>query len=239
MPDFVEDWSYEEWRDRMPEPPDDGAPQGSHEEYLDASVAWINERVMVMAARYGHDTPEMRALWSEKLEPTKDQKGFAALILDIVKERPDQAEGVLLLGSVGNGKTRAVGRATHLLREAHMPTAYVKATQLIDELRDIAIDSTRELKLEDRRNALAIAPALVIDDIGAQRSTEFSREQLTALLDSRYSLAEQEPIITIVTTNLGHKELEAYLGERAYSRLMGLMTETFEFKGKDIRKAKK
>lgn len=236
MTHWIDTWEYEEWRSRMPEPLDGDEADAEALDHFAQYAEWVEEKTIVTLAKAGHDSPELRVTWSEEITPTKDQRSFASLVTLALRDT-DTNEGVLLFGTVGSGKSRAAGRTAHLLREAGIPTIFVKATQLLDELRDIATDDKRTQSLDDRRKTLATAPALIIDDLGAQRSTEFSREQMTALFDQRYELAQQAPLMTIITTNLTPFELENYLGERAMSRLNGLTTETYEFTGKDLRGA--
>jgi len=69
--------------------------------------------------------------------------------------------------------------------------------------------------LEDVLGEVRECKVLCLDDLGAERVTDFAREQVYRLVNYRY---EQElPILA--TTNLGPGELEAQLGARIVSRL--------------------
>ena len=56
---------------------------------------------------------------------------------------------------------------------------------------------------------------LLIDELGAQGGTEFERQSLHQIIDTRYR--NMRP--TIVTSNLPSGKLSAYIGDRALDRL--------------------
>jgi len=56
---------------------------------------------------------------------------------------------------------------------------------------------------------------LIIDDLGAEKSTEFSITTLYIILDRRI----RELKTTIITTNLSMSQIEEHLGARIASRL--------------------
>lgn len=74
---------------------------------------------------------------------------------------------------------------------------------------------------------------LVIDDLGTELSTEFSRSVLYNLINSR--MLSQKP--TIINTNLSMKEIADRYGERIASRLIGSYNAN-KFIGNDIRQQK-
>jgi len=57
----------------------------------------------------------------------------------------------------------------------------------------------------------------VLDDLGAQRTTDWVREQMNLISNARWSNGRP----TIMTTNTGPDEITATLGPRAASRLLG------------------
>jgi DNA replication protein DnaC len=74
-------------------------------------------------------------------------------------------------------------------------------------------------------------PLLVLDDLGSERVTDWVREQIFLIINSRY----EEMLPTVVTTNDTLEELEKHVGQRIISRLMetcqGLILD-----GEDFRK---
>jgi DNA replication protein DnaC len=59
---------------------------------------------------------------------------------------------------------------------------------------------------------------LVIDDLGAEKASEWSIQMLYLLIDRRYRDAQR----TIVTSNLGLDEIELRLSDRIASRIAGM-----------------
>jgi DNA replication protein DnaC len=61
-------------------------------------------------------------------------------------------------------------------------------------------------------------PLLMLDDMGAEKSTEFSITTLYIILDRRIRDCRR----TIITTNLSKEEIEKTFGARIASRLAGM-----------------
>jgi DNA replication protein DnaC len=72
---------------------------------------------------------------------------------------------------------------------------------------------------------------LHIDDLGAEKSSEWVLEQLYALINERYEA--RRPIL--VTTNLDQAELEQQIGERTVSRLVEICGDPLPLFGDDRR----
>lgn len=72
---------------------------------------------------------------------------------------------------------------------------------------------------------------LVFDDLGAERTTEWVRDQLGILMHQRW--ANKKPVL--VTSNLPLDSYRATLGERAYSRLKALIPYVRCINGRDRR----
>jgi DNA replication protein DnaC len=78
----------------------------------------------------------------------------------------------------------------------------------------------------------ARADALVIlDDLGAEKPSDWVEEQLYALIDLRYRMERS----TIFTTNCTLKQLENQIGSRLVSRIFE-MCEGVKVEGRDWRK---
>lgn len=75
-------------------------------------------------------------------------------------------------------------------------------------------------------------PLFVLDDLGAEKTTEFSLQTLYIILNRRYN----EQLQTIITSNLTLDEVKDKLGDRIASRIAG-MCKVIELKGKDKRVA--
>jgi DNA replication protein DnaC len=73
---------------------------------------------------------------------------------------------------------------------------------------------------------------LHLDDLGAERRTEWVLEQLYSIVNERW----QDQRSIIVTTNLGLDQLREQLGARTVSRLLEICDEPWPVMGDDLRK---
>ncbi|MFC0666763.1 ATP-binding protein [Azotobacter chroococcum] len=144
------------------------------------------------------------------------------LALDTCRAYVDQFEEnfaagrcLLLMGNFGTGKTHLGCSILKAVVTRHCASAlYVPAADIIAALkasfgRDAA-SSEREIFAE-----LAGVDLLLIDELGAQGGTEFERQSLHQIIDTRY----RNMLPTIITSNLPSTELAAYIGDRALDRL--------------------
>lgn len=128
------------------------------------------------------------------------------------------AQGLYLTGQVGTGKTHTAWAAvaawcaqTGTLPQggtAAPAVIFTRMTDLLDDLRP-GDDSRRRIR-DCQRAAL-----LAVDDLGAEKASEWTQERFYSVIDHRY--AEELPLI--VTGNLPPKQLAGQVGERAASRL--------------------
>ena len=117
---------------------------------------------------------------------------------------------LVILGPVGTGKTHAAIGAARALHFTGKRIAFWPVVELLDALRPGA----SELGARDPATARESA-ILILDDLGAERPTDWTAERLYALVNRRW--LEELPII--VTSNLEPEDLRAAVGDRLYSRL--------------------
>ncbi|NEA56615.1 ATP-binding protein [Streptomyces sp. SID13666] len=135
---------------------------------------------------------------------------------------------LLMAGVVGAGKTHQAYGGIRALVEAGIGVRWraTTAADLYADLRPRAgVDSERELA------AVSRCPLLIIDDLGAAKSSEWVEEVTYRLINRRYN----HMLPTLVTTNLAIKDLKSYLGDRVTSRL-AQMTTRVEFEPVDRRR---
>ena len=173
----------------------------------------------------GAGIPARYADWS-----LQDFKATAAR--EMVRFIEDESVSTLFLhGGVGTGKTTLAAAVLRGWRWSggacsfacpencglRLGTAslFLPAYEAADKLRDL--DGCR-----DAMARWAGVRFLVLDDIGANRSTPHVTEQLLFLLQRRYDHVQK----TVVTSNLDLDGIHNALGERAASRLQqGLLVE--------------
>lgn len=144
---------------------------------------------------------------------------------------------VLLCGDPGCGKTHLAVAALTKHVKAGMYGLFLSAPMLIAKLKEeMATDRNSRMDSEsdwDGRGVIGQAldaDILLLDDLGAERLTDYSRDQIYTLLDARYS--NMQP--TIITSNLKADVLRQHVGERMFSRL-AQMCRTVEVVGEDYR----
>ncbi|MDH6709110.1 DNA replication protein DnaC [Kitasatospora sp. MAA19] len=124
---------------------------------------------------------------------------------------------LLMAGVVGAGKTHEAYGAVRRLVEAGIGVRWraTTAADLYAELRPSAdTDAERVLATYSR------VPLLILDDLGAAKSSEFVEEQTYRLINRRYNHC----LPTLITTNLPIKDLRTCLGDRVTSRLAQMTT---------------
>jgi DNA replication protein DnaC len=128
--------------------------------------------------------------------------------------RRGDVKPLAVLGPTGTGKTYiAMALARLLLTDDHVPVTIVTAADLMAALRPSAVSEHANLELM----ALAVAPVMVLDDLGSERMSDWTEEQLYRLADERSRNARP----TIITSNLDGAQLRARYGARIVGRLFG------------------
>ena len=145
--------------------------------------------------------------------------------------------GLLLYGPNGVGKTHlAVGILKAAIRDKGARGYFFETRELLKLVRDTYNRSVEETEMDVLAPVLK-ADLLVLDDLGAERTSDWVQETLGLVVNTRYS--ERRP--TIFTTNLidlpdntDPRTFIVQLGVRTRSRLME-MCDWVEMRGVDVR----
>jgi DNA replication protein DnaC len=152
--------------------------------------------------------------------------------VDAIEERIADGRGLWLEGSVGTGKTTlAMLVSKHAIEAGHSVAIYSLPRLLARIRRTYDADSSELSYLEFFRRLTSV-DLLHIDDLGAEKRSDWVLEQLYAIVDERYATNRS----IVVTTNMEVGELEQQIGERTVSRLAE-MCETLPVFGDDRRYA--
>ena len=188
---------------------------------LDANLAAIRARGMaqVLEARWHQIIPQRfsSATWEAVGDPrAADQlKAWSGL---------SRQPNLVLLGPVGSGKTSAAVVALRSAHEACKEVLFVEAGSMLASLRPDGGGCVDDYCEADR---------LLVDDVGQETKTVWTREQVGLIVTSRYN-AE---LPTVVTSNFNLKDLEAHLEPHTASRLLGDGAVIVVMRGSDRRRS--
>jgi DNA replication protein DnaC len=176
-------------------------------------------------------TPMMRQ-WSRHTYP-RDRGGeealgralaWARVFLDADPAR-DQMTNLVIFGEVGGGKTGLAWSVLRFLIEEHLVGGRFV---IFPDLLALMKESFDHHVPFDAYINLGRAPVLVVDDVGAERPTEWAVSQLLTLVDRRF----QRNLPTIYTSNYEPHALvkrlgrdDKVLGARIVSRMVGGSTQ--------------
>lgn len=142
-----------------------------------------------------------------------------------------EGRGAYLWGEPGTGKTHAAACAVRMYCSRGMRARLVTAKRLLDEVRDGYGGGDRGALARAER-----VPLLALDDLGAERPTEWAVETLSSLIDARTAAG----LPTVVTSNYRIGQVRdlwgGMAGKRVASRLAGAC-EPIEVTGPDRRLA--
>lgn len=137
-------------------------------------------------------------------------------------EASKKNQDVLLCGKTGCGKTHLavatlrgkIERATKPFREYKKQALFITVPELLFEIRQTFRDDSYETE-KSIVDTYSTVPLLILDDLGAEKATEWGESTLYLIIDRR----NREQMWTIVTSNLTLSEIEQSLGARIASRL--------------------
>nr|DAL67010.1 MAG TPA: Replicative helicase [Caudoviricetes sp.] len=113
-------------------------------------------------------------------------------------EMYEKKQGLLFWGTVGTGKSYTAACIANELLDQMIP---VVMTSFVKILQNIQGNPDEEEKI---MAGLNVAKLLIIDDLGAERSTDYALEKVYNIIDSRY--LSGKPLI--LTTNMTLKEMQ-------------------------------
>jgi DNA replication protein DnaC len=142
----------------------------------------------------------------------------------------DAGRGLWFYGDVGTGKTSLAMLISQAAIEAGRSVAIYSVPHLLADIKSTYEDGSGRSYLELFRR-LCDVDLLHLDDLGAEKRTEWVLEQLYSMVNERW----QNERSIIVTTNIIEKgELREQIGSRTVSRLEE-MCESFPIMGNDRR----
>ena len=166
------------------------------------------------------------------------QAGAFRFAYTLARTYPAVDRGLLFMGPVGVGKTHlAVAIIREMLEQKGLNCLFYEFGALLKEIQNSysAIAQTSELKV---LAPVLEAEVLVLDELGASKPTDWVRDTMMHIINTRYN----DKKLTIFTTNYLDKRnkereetLEDRIGVRLRSRLYE-MCKTIPLEGEDYRR---
>jgi DNA replication protein DnaC len=150
--------------------------------------------------------------------------------VDDLDARLQEGRGLWLFGDTGTGKTTLAMLISKAALETGKTVAIYSLPKLLARIRrtyDSEPGGDSYLSFFERLTSVDL---LHIDDLGAEKRSDWVLEQLYALVNERYEAQRS----ILITTNLPHPELEEQIGSRTVSRLTQICDEV-EVRGDDRR----
>jgi DNA replication protein DnaC len=190
-------------------------------EAVERGVEYNRKAIPVHYAEAVADVPAIRDWVRDLVSDAVRDTGRAAVALTT-------GRSLLILGPTGTGKTfQAYGAVRALSLSGLMCSwQFSTAADIYARLRPRPrVDSEEEFR------SIANTRLLVIDDLGAAKSTEWTEEVDYRLINHRY----ERELPTLITSNVKPADLKPILGDRVTSRLVEMTTRVV-LKGDDRRR---
>ncbi len=147
--------------------------------------------------------------------------GEVRSFVDDLDERLADGRGLWIFGDTGTGKTTLAMLVSKMALEVGHSVAIYSLPKLLARIRrtyDSEPGGDSYLAFFERLTSVDL---LHIDDLGAEKRSDWVLEQLYALINERYEAQRS----VLVTTNLPHEKLEDQIGSRTVSRLSQMCDE--------------
>ena len=146
---------------------------------------------------------------------------------------PATKSGLFFYSKAGAGKTHlAVSIARHLIEQKQIAASFIRVVDLFLNIRQ-TYNADESYRTESEMGLLrkyTTTPLLILDDLGAEKTSEWVRQILYQIIDSRW--IDEKPFI--ITSNLTLQELAIRFDDRISSRIAGAC-EVFEVRSHDYR----
>lgn len=156
----------------------------------------------------------------------------------LAMEYPAVGQGLLLMGTVGVGKTHLAVSILKGLTERGFSCLFYEFGALLKQIQDSYNSNTQTSELSVLSPVLN-ADVLVLDEVGASKPTDWVRDTMAHIINTRYN----DTKLTIFTTNYlderrseREETLEDRIGVRLRSRLYE-MCRTVAMTGDDYRRS--
>ncbi len=130
------------------------------------------------------------------------------------KWNPEMKKGLVLYGTVGNGKSDACKAIINRFASSKFVCKFMNLPEFLQALQDTI--GNKEKTLEHELGLLITPHLLVLDDLGTEKESDWAAEKLFMTFEKRRRSGKH----TFFTTNLNTKQIEAKYGARILDRMI-------------------
>ena len=165
--------------------------------------------------------------FKEDLSP--DAKHARDSVIDWISD--ESSPWLIIIGSPGLGKTHLAKAAAANLIASNKSVMFATVREVLNKSR-AWISSKQNEKWIEYLAQLERIKYLILDDLGQEYSTDWSRQVLFDIIDTRYE--SKNP--TLITTNISTGDWKAYLGNASADRLSDhLLSKHIVMSGRSVR----
>lgn len=163
-------------------------------------------------------------------DPATTEQGRAKKIMERYAETfsVQEEKSIYMSGSYGIGKTHLAYATAEAVKDKGFTVVFISVPKLWRKVKSTYNDESNVTE-DQLFSLLEDVDLLVLDDLGAERNTDWNGERLFDLIDSRVGKNN------IITSNLSANELMARYGEREGSRILDEETHVVEINGDNHR----
>lgn len=126
------------------------------------------------------------------------------------------ADSLMIWGEPGNGKSHLAAAVAHTVQSKGHTIVFQTMPELLERIRQTFNDRSNKETERDIMRALHDCELLVLDDVGAEKLSDWVQDVLFRIVDGRYR--QKRPIF--YTTNLKPSDLKEKVGPRIYDRMI-------------------
>lgn len=161
----------------------------------------------------------------DSFDASKDRDAYEKCLNYAEHYNDSERNCLLIVGGYGSGKTHLVASIANKLMDNGVPCLFDTFDGHLNKLK-MEFSGGKSVYLEQMQNI----DMLVLDDIGKEKQTDWSRSIMFTVINYRY----EHMLPIMMTTNLNSDALKAYLGGAVWSRLcemcMGIQTRGGDYR---------
>lgn len=244
-------WSWEEWKEYKqrydPDNPDKNLGFEEWDKRRAIGNEWSKKHSEWKRIKEKHEECErrydklfqshvpQRFWWSSPLTPTEGNKQAIEVIRRRIRNN-EKSKGLFLYGDIGVGKTHLLTLyARHLILKEGDDVVWWDTARLFITLKNNfgkRYEEDEENEIESIIRKAIRTHWLFLDDLGREKSSDWTHETLFHIVNSRY---EEERNTIVIVSNHSPSQLAERISDQIVSRLIEMCEEPIKISGEDWR----